>query len=148
MCRQVGLVVFSTRVIYTIDRTASTSASSFITALHTNVPHLSEGTYTNEGLRVMREQCFADRRPDALQFSITLTDGVPTLWAQADTEAEGVKARAENIETLVFSIGPDASLDQMVKIAGDAAHVIQADSMDVLHTKMTDLVNSVCQGTY
>ena len=79
MNTQIGVVVFSNSANLEFALNSYTTKREVCAAIN-SIPYVGATTNTPEGLRVTRNECFSvanGDRPDAENFAIIITDGVP-----------------------------------------------------------------------
>ena len=93
----------------------------------------SPGTRIDLGLAAATDELTGPRRrPEADRALVLLTDGLPQGGTEAETIAQGDRARAAGIATWVVGLGADVQPALLARIAGGADHVrLAPDAADL-----------------
>ncbi|XP_061168898.1 uncharacterized protein LOC133178166 [Saccostrea echinata] len=142
---QVGLIVFSTNVRRIFNFNAYSSRSAIQNAIR-STSYTGKGTNTAAALLEARQMFTSNyaKRSSALSLAIVLTDG-----RSNDQSATLLRAQELiNTGAMIFCIGIGTNLDEseLRAIASnpDSKFLINANDFTTLHSKITQLTNSLC----
>ena len=105
--------------------------------------HLDEGTRIEAGIDRAAAELRANRRGDARQAIVLLSDGLASPGSASVAIAAAARARGEGVATWVVGVGPALDAATLRRLAGAASRYAPAPDPDRLRLVYQSLVDKV-----